>query len=93
VSCPVIQLSPIGVIHSGHIVPEKTPIQPVYAGSCTGTVEVLPEYADGLDDLDGTSLLYIKPYVSRFVCIQTGHNGRQDEVSEVDAQQRGKRNF
>lgn len=156
-----IILAPIGVIHSEHTVPEKTPIQPVYAPECTGTVEVFNEYAEGLDDLegfshiyllyhlnragkvrlkvkpflqdvergifatrapcrpnsigisivrlvkrqknilhvegidvlDGTPLLDIKPYATRFDCIQTDRNGWHDEVSEADAQQRGKRNF
>jgi len=158
---PEIFFSPIGIIHSEHVEAAKTPIQPVYAQSCTGTVEVFPEYAEGLDDLDGfshvyliyhldragktrlkvkpflqdiergvfatrapcrpnaigmsivrlirheqnvlyiegvdvldgTPLLDIKPYVSRFDCVQTNRNGWQDEVSEDDAQQRGKRNF
>ncbi|MBI9019886.1 MAG: tRNA (N6-threonylcarbamoyladenosine(37)-N6)-methyltransferase TrmO [Verrucomicrobia bacterium] len=152
---------PIGVIHSEHTETASTPIQPVYAPSCTGTVEVFPEYAEGLDDLDGfshiyliyhldrageprlkvkpflqdvergvfatrapcrpngiglsivrlirregavlyvqgldvldgTPLLDIKPYVSRFDCVQTDRNGWQDEVNEEDAQVLGKRNY
>lgn len=152
---------PIGVIHSEHTVPEKTPIQPIYAPECKGTVDVFPEYAEGLKDLetfshiyliyhldranevrlqtkpflkdtehgifatrapwrpnpiglsivrlirregtvlhiegadilDGTPLLDIKPYTTRFDCIQTDRNGWHDDVSEADAQQRGKRDF
>lgn len=152
---------PIGVIHSEHTVPEKTPIQPIYAPECKGTVDVFPKYADGLKDLetfshiyliyhldranevrlttrpflkdtehgifatrapwrpnpiglsivrlvrregtvlhiegadmlDGTPLLDIKPYTTRFDCIQTDRNGWHDDVSEADAQQRGKRDF
>jgi tRNA (adenine37-N6)-methyltransferase len=155
-----ITCKPIGVIHSGHTVAEKTPIQPVYAPSCAGTVEVYPEYAEGLNDLEGfshiyllyhldragrvrlkvkpflqdvergvfatrapcrpnsigmsivrlvrreknilhiegvdilndTPLLDIKPYATRFDCIQTDRNGWQDEVEETEAHQRGKRN-
>jgi len=157
----MISFAPIGVIHSEHTEAAKTPIQPIYAPSCTGTVEVFPEYAEGLDDLDGfshiyllyhldraakprlkvkpflqdilrgvfstrapcrpnpiglsivrlirregnvlhiegadildgTPLLDIKPYASRFDCVQTDRNGWHDEVSEENAQVRGKRNY
>ncbi len=50
---------PIGIIHSEHQNPERTPIQPVYAAHCTGSVEVFPEYTDGLADLDGFSHIYL----------------------------------
>lgn len=157
----MISFAPIGVIRSEHTVEEKTPIQPIYAAACIGQVEIFPEYAEGLDDLetfshiyliyhldrvkevrlrtkpflkdtvhgifatrapwrpnpigmsivrlirreenilhiegadilDGTPLLDIKPYTTRFDHIQTDRNGWHDEVSEADAQQRGKRDF
>lgn len=54
-----IRCKPIGVIHSEHMIPEETPIQPVYAKGCKGRVEVFPEYAEGLKDLDGFSHLYL----------------------------------
>jgi tRNA-Thr(GGU) m(6)t(6)A37 methyltransferase TsaA len=156
-----IRYRSIGVIHSEHTEAEKTPIQPIYAGQCKGRVEVLPEFAEGLADLDafshiyliyhldragepsmkvkpflqdvergifstrfprrpnpigisivrllrvdgnvlelagvdildGTPLLDIKPYTTRFDCIQTDRNGWHEEVTEDDAQVRGKRNF
>lgn len=50
---------PIGVIHSEHLVAEKTPIQPAYAQGCKGRVEVFPEFAEGIRDLDGFSHLYL----------------------------------
>ncbi len=158
---PEIILSPIGIIHSEHTVLEKTPIQPIYASACAGTVEVFPKYTDGLDDLegfshiyllyhlnraaqvklkvkpflqniergvfatrapcrpngigmsivrlirrdgallhvqgldilDGTPLLDIKPYAARFDHIQTDRNGWHDEVREGDAQTRGQRDY
>lgn len=158
---PNITYQPIGVIHSEHTVPEKTPIQPIYADGCEGTVDVFPEYAEGLKDLetfshiyliyhldrandvclrtkpflkdtehgifatrapwrpnpigmsivrlvrregtvlhiegadmlDRTPLLDIKPYTTRFDCIQTDRNGWHDEVTEDDAQVRGKRDY
>jgi tRNA-Thr(GGU) m(6)t(6)A37 methyltransferase TsaA len=150
---------PIGVIHSEHTIQEKTPIQPVYAKGCTGRAEILPEFTEGLRDLegfshiyliyhlhqagsvrlvvkpflqdidrgifatrapyrpnpiglsvvrlvlregnvlhldgvdilDGTPLLDIKPYTARFDCIETTCNGWQDEVDEETAQRRGRR--
>lgn len=49
----------IGVIHSEHTIAEKTPIQPVYAKGCKGHVEVFPEFAEGLRDLEGFSHIYL----------------------------------
>lgn len=48
-------LKPIAFIRSEHKNAEATPIQPVFAGECTGRVELLPEYADGLVDIEGFS--------------------------------------
>lgn len=152
---------PIGLIHSEHTAAEKTPIQPIYAQECNGKIEVFPEFAAGLTDLedfshiyllyhlnrakssrlkvkpflqdvergvfstrapcrpngigmsivrlirrdgnrlhvqgidvlDNTPLLDIKPYTTRFDCIQTERNGWQDDVREDDAEVLGKRNF
>jgi tRNA-Thr(GGU) m(6)t(6)A37 methyltransferase TsaA len=57
-----ITFRPIGIIHSEHISPEKTPIQPTYAGSCVGRVEMFPEFAEGLRDLEGFSHIYLIYY-------------------------------
>ncbi len=54
-----LTLTPIGVIHSEHREPARTPIQPVCAQGVPGRVEVFPEYADGLDDVEGFSHLYL----------------------------------
>jgi len=154
-----VRYTPIGIIHSPHTVPEKTPIQPVYAAACSGTVELDPAYAAGLDDLDGfshiyliyhldragdarlkvkpflqdvergvfatrapsrpnpigmsvvrllrregavlhvdgldvldgTPLLDIKPYATRFDCVRTDRDGWHAEVGEPEAQRLGKR--
>jgi tRNA-Thr(GGU) m(6)t(6)A37 methyltransferase TsaA len=56
---PPVFCQPIGVIRSEHTVPERTPIQPVYAGDCPGRVELLPEFAEGLQDLEGFSHIYL----------------------------------
>jgi tRNA-Thr(GGU) m(6)t(6)A37 methyltransferase TsaA len=50
-------------------------------------------HLDGLDILDGTPLLDIKPYVTRFDCVKTLRNGWQDEVDEETARRRGKRGY
>jgi tRNA-Thr(GGU) m(6)t(6)A37 methyltransferase TsaA len=50
-------------------------------------------YLDGVDILDGTPLLDIKPYVARFDCVETLRNGWQDEVDDETARQRGKRGY
>jgi tRNA (adenine37-N6)-methyltransferase len=55
----VITYKPIGVIHSEHVVQDQTPIQPAYARGCKGQVEVFPEFADGLRDLEGFSHIYL----------------------------------
>ena len=156
---PPVTYAPIGVIRSAHTKPEETPIQPVYAHGCTGWAEVLPEYAeglrdlegfshvyliyhmhragppklvvrpflddadrgvfatrapcrpnpiglsvvellrrdgrvlyvDGLDVLDGTPLLDLKPYTAKFDCIEGTRNGWQDAVDEESARRRGRR--
>ncbi len=48
-----IKYKPIGIIHSPFREPKGTPIQPPGAKGICGTVEVFPEYADGLKDVDG----------------------------------------
>jgi len=45
----------------------------------------------GVDVLDGTPLLDIKPYVSRFDCWRTTRDGWQDEVDEATAAAKGRR--
>jgi len=50
-----IKYSPIGVIHSPFKEPRGTPIQPAAAEGINGTVEVFPEYVEGLKDLEGFS--------------------------------------
>jgi len=156
-----ITYRPIGIIRSEHLRPEATPIQSAYAGGRRGRVEILPQYAeglrdldgfshiyllydfhreqavklivtpyledlehgvfatrapcrpnrlglsivtlvsrqgtvlylDGLDVLDGTPLLDIKPYVGRFDAIANTRDGWQAAVDEETARQRGKRDY
>ena len=56
-----IQYKPIGIIHSPFKEVKGTPIQPAGAEGIDGNVEVFPEYAQGLKDIEGFShiiLLY-----------------------------------
>jgi tRNA-Thr(GGU) m(6)t(6)A37 methyltransferase TsaA len=56
-----IRYKPIGVIHSPFKEPKGTPIQPAGAKGINGAVEIFPEYAEGLKDIEGFShiiLLY-----------------------------------
>lgn len=46
---------------------------------------------DGLDMLDGTPLLDIKPFTTRFDRIETIRNGWQESLNEEEAQRRGRR--
>jgi len=50
-----IKYKPIGVIPSPFKEPKGTPIQPAGAKGVEGTVEVFPEYAEGLKDVEGFS--------------------------------------
>lgn len=58
-SHPCITFQPIGVIRSEHVRPEDTPIQPIFASDCLGRVEVYPEYAEGLLDIEAYSHIYL----------------------------------
>lgn len=54
-----IKYKPIGTIHTPFKQPQGTPIQPRAARGVEGTVEILPEYAEGLKDLKGFSHLLL----------------------------------
>ena len=50
-----IRYKAIGIIHSEFTDKANTPIQGTFAKGSKGEVEVLPEYADGLKDIEGFS--------------------------------------
>jgi tRNA-Thr(GGU) m(6)t(6)A37 methyltransferase TsaA len=54
-----LELEPIGIIHSEHHDPARTPIQPVCTAGASGRVVVFPQYAEGLDDVEGFSHLHL----------------------------------
>jgi tRNA-Thr(GGU) m(6)t(6)A37 methyltransferase TsaA len=58
----MMNITPIGIIHSPFTEPKGMPIQPAGAVGVKGTVEVFSEFQAGLKDLDGFShiiLLYL----------------------------------
>lgn len=57
-----IVLRPIGIIRSPFKKPKGTPIQPPAAKGVRGTVEIFPEYGEGLRDLDGFSHIILLYY-------------------------------
>ena len=61
----LIQLRPIGIIHSPFKTPEETPKGPHGVEGVSGTVEVFPEYREGLADLDGFSHIMLVFYMHR----------------------------
>jgi tRNA-Thr(GGU) m(6)t(6)A37 methyltransferase TsaA len=52
---PAIIYRPIGAIHSPFKEPRDAPIQSACARDIEGTVEIFPEYSEGLADLEGFS--------------------------------------
>jgi len=54
-----IRYTPIGLIHSPYKEPPGTPIQAAVSPDSEGTVELFPEYAEGLRDIEGFSHIYL----------------------------------
>jgi tRNA (adenine37-N6)-methyltransferase len=50
-----IEYQPIGIVHSPFKEGDKIPFQPSRGKGVSGTVEVFPDFAQGLDDLEGFS--------------------------------------
>jgi len=60
-----LTLIPVGIIHSEHVDPARTPIQSVCAQGSPGRVEVFPEYEEALDDIEGFSHLHLIYWLHR----------------------------
>lgn len=60
-----IHCKSIGIIHSPHRQAAGTPIQPLYATGIPGTVEVFPEYAEGLKDIEGFDRIWVVYWFDR----------------------------
>jgi len=55
----IITFEAIGVIHSPHQEQAGAPIQPYAARGISGTIEVFPEYREGLADLRGFDRIWL----------------------------------
>lgn len=60
-----VTFRPIGIVRSEHRSERHTPIQPVCAEGCAGRVEILDEYADGLEDIEGFSHIHLLCHLDR----------------------------
>ena len=60
-----LTLEQIGVIHSEHHVLAETPIQPVCARGSAGRVKLFPQFAEGLDDVEGFSHVHLIYWLHR----------------------------
>jgi hypothetical protein len=79
----MIQLSPIGVVHSHFVQQKGTPIQPRWAKASEGTVELRPEFATGLRDLAGFDRIWLLYWFDR------ARSASLDVVPYLDTQSRG----
>ena len=61
----MIEYRPIGVIHTPFTEREGMPIQPSRGRGVAGTIEVFPEFAEGLADLDGFSHIVLLYHLHR----------------------------
>lgn len=50
---------PIGTVHSPFKEPKNVPIQAAASKGSEGTIEIYPQYAEGLTDLDGFSYIIL----------------------------------
>jgi tRNA-Thr(GGU) m(6)t(6)A37 methyltransferase TsaA len=55
----------LGIIHSPFKDPVGMPIQPVFAEAMQGTVEVFPDFVDGLQDLEGFERVWLIYWLHR----------------------------
>lgn len=60
-----IEYTPIGIVHSPFTAIKGTPIQPSRAKDAAGTVELHPEFVEGLADLDGFSHIILLCHLHR----------------------------
>ena len=56
---PNVTLHSLGVIHTPHQDPDRTPIQPCFAGEVRGEVHLDPAYGEGLEGLAAFSHVFL----------------------------------
>jgi tRNA-Thr(GGU) m(6)t(6)A37 methyltransferase TsaA len=60
-----VTFTPIGIVRTPFATHEGMPIQTVAAGGVEGRIELDPDYADGLADLDGFTYLHLITHLHR----------------------------
>ena len=78
-----MEFQPIGTIRSPFADPERMPIQPSGAKGVRGRVEMLPEYVEGLKDLEGFS------HIVLIYHFHEAGEGKLTVVPFMDTQPRG----
>lgn len=78
-----LAFTPIGLVHSPHRQAEGTPIQPRWAEGSEGTVELFPQFAPGLRDLDGFERIWLLCWFDR------ARDARLEVVPYLDTRTRG----
>jgi len=78
-----IEYQSIGIVHSPFKEGDKIPFQPSLGKGVSGSVEVFPNFAEGLDDLDGFSHIILLCHFHK----SSGH--RMKIIPRVDTQLRG----
>ncbi|MDP8225986.1 MAG: tRNA (N6-threonylcarbamoyladenosine(37)-N6)-methyltransferase TrmO [Candidatus Lernaella stagnicola] len=61
----VFEVRPIGYVRSEHREPVGVPINAAFAKGVTARIEILPEYAPGLQDIEGFSHLHLLVFLHR----------------------------
>ncbi len=61
----MIEFKPIGIVHTPFPEPKGMPIQPAGGAGVKATIEVFPQYRDGLADLDGFSHIIVLYHLHR----------------------------
>ena len=78
-----LEFKPIGLVHSPHRQAEGTPIQPRWAQGVEGTVDLFPQFAPGLRDLDGFDRIWLLYWFDR------ARTAQLEVVPYLDTQTRG----
>ncbi len=78
-----VRYRPIGVVRSPHTTLEGMPLQSVAAAEVRGQIEIDAAFAEGLDDLDGFSHVFVVSHLHR------GRPGGLRVVPFLDATPRG----
>jgi tRNA-Thr(GGU) m(6)t(6)A37 methyltransferase TsaA len=66
----IMEIEPIGIIHSPFRTKEECPIQPLYSADTFGRIEVFEQYVDGLKDIEAFSHIFLLYQFDRAGAVQ-----------------------